>query len=133
MYGISPQYATHAKLRLKDHGLGKEILSLVILSTVPLRLKVFKYLFVQVLSGIIVKYKQKYSCRADTETCGQGEISFYHLLFTSWRVRRCLYGNVYFWKNLKKKTVFFLAMNTPRPPMSVHKNVSPIGPAVGRL
>ena len=39
------------------------------------------------------------------------------------------------WKNRKKllkflKKVNFLAYNTPLPPISVHKNFSPIGPAV---
>ena len=53
MYGISPQYATHAKLRLKDHGLGKEILSLVILSTVPLRLKVLNICLSRFCLGLL--------------------------------------------------------------------------------
>ena len=35
-----------------------------------------------------------------------------------------------FEKKSGEKNSIFLAYNTPRPPMSVHKNVSPIGPAV---
>ena len=33
-------------------------------------------------------------------------------------------------KKEKLKKIFLLACNTPRPPMSVHKNFSPIGPVV---
>ena len=33
-------------------------------------------------------------------------------------------------KKMVKKNQFFLAYNTPRPPMSNHNNFSPFGPAV---
>ena len=46
------------------------------------------------------------------------------VLTSSRRARGCP------WKKKFEKMSNFLAYNTPRPPMSVHKNCSPIGPAV---